>query len=58
LNKNKRPFFLFRINELEHKQRGRFVLEQILPVILNEGLYHKNEDIAKFSLNTIRRNFA
>ncbi|UJR33845.1 hypothetical protein I4U23_021268 [Adineta vaga] len=41
------------MNELEHKARGRYVLEQILPVLLNDGLYNKNEDIAKFSLNTI-----
>ncbi|CAF0847110.1 unnamed protein product [Adineta ricciae] len=41
------------MNESEHKARGRYVLEQVLPVLLNDGLYNKNEDIAKFSLNTI-----
>ncbi|CAF0878137.1 unnamed protein product [Rotaria sordida] len=41
------------MSEEEHKVRGRYVLEQVLPVILNDGLYNKNEDIAKFSLNTI-----
>ncbi|CAM4762842.1 unnamed protein product [Rotaria magnacalcarata] len=41
------------ISDEEHKARGRYVLEQILPVILNDGLYNKNEDISKFSLNTI-----
>ncbi|CAF4748753.1 unnamed protein product, partial [Rotaria sp. Silwood1] len=41
------------MTEDEHKARGRYVLEQVLPVILNDGLYNKNEDISKFSLNTI-----
>ncbi|CAF0777859.1 unnamed protein product [Adineta steineri] len=41
------------MNELEHTARGRYVLEQTLPILLNDGLYNKNEDIAKFSLNTI-----
>lgn len=40
---------------MEHKERGKYVLEQILPIILNDGLYNKNEDIAKFSLNTISK---
>ncbi len=40
---------------MEHKTRGRYVLEQVLPVLLNDGLYNKNEDIAKFSLNTISK---
>lgn len=39
----------------EHKARGRYVLEQVLPIILNDGLYNKNEDISKFSLNTISK---
>ena len=43
------------MNESEHKARGRYVLEQVLPVLLNDGLYNKNEDIAKFSLNTISK---
>ena len=43
------------MNESEHRARGRYVLEQILPVLLNDGLYHKNEDIAKFSLSTISK---
>lgn len=42
---------------MEHKERGRYVLEQVLPVILNDGLYNKNEEIAKFSLNTISKLF-
>jgi hypothetical protein len=45
------------MNEFEHKARGTYVLEQILPVLLNDGLYNKNEDIAKFSLNTISKSF-
>ncbi len=45
------------MNESEHKTRGRYVLEQVLPVLLNDGLYNKNEDIAKFSLNTISKLF-
>jgi hypothetical protein len=45
------------MNEMEHKVRGRYVLEQVLPVLLNDGLYNKNEDIAKFSLNTISKFF-
>lgn len=43
------------MSELEHKSRGRYVLEQVLPVLLNDGLYNKNEDIAKFSLSTISK---
>jgi hypothetical protein len=45
------------MTELEHRTRGRYVLEQVLPVLLNDGLYNKNEDIAKFSLNTISKFF-
>ena len=45
------------MNESEHRARGRYVLEQILPVLLNDGLYHKNEEIAKFSLSTISKSF-
>ena len=43
------------MTEDEHQNRGRYVLEQILPILLNDGLYNKNEDIAKFSLNTISK---
>jgi hypothetical protein len=49
--------FYFSISEFEHKKRGIYVLEQVLPVLLNDGLYNKNEDIAKFSLNTISKSF-
>ncbi|CAF0730187.1 unnamed protein product [Didymodactylos carnosus] len=37
----------------DNKSRGQCVLEQILPILLKEGLYNKNEDIQKFCLNTI-----
>lgn len=43
----------FRMTEEEHRARGKFVLEQVLPILLHDGLYNKNEDIAKFSLTTI-----
>lgn len=43
------------MTEAEHQARGRYVLEQVLPVLLNDGLYNKNEDIAKFSLTTISK---
>ena len=47
--------FAFSMNDMKHQERGRYVLEQILPIILNNGLYNKNEDISKFSLNTISK---
>jgi len=46
------------MSELEHKTRGRYVLEQVLPVLLKDGLYNKNEEISKFSLNTISKKSA
>lgn len=48
-------FVLSRISDEEHRKRTRDVLEQILPILLHDGLYNKNEDIAKFSLTTISK---
>lgn len=53
--KNPLRFILSRISDEEHRKRARNVLEQILPILLHDGLYNKNEDIAKFSLTTISK---